>query len=143
MCKIDGNMNKELYKEILQDDLEQTIQYACRELDLDRDQIIFQQDNDPKHTSNLVKKYLKEQSYKTIEWPAQSPDLNPIENMWSLLKQRLNDYETAPKGLEELNERVIDVWYNKMTAKDCQNVINSMPRRIKACIKVKGKWTKY
>jgi hypothetical protein len=80
---------------------------------------------------------------KTIEWPAQSPDLNPIENMWSLLKRRLNDFETAPKGMEELNERVTEVWYNQMSAKDCQNVINSMPRRIKACIKAKGKWTKY
>jgi transposase len=123
--------------------LEKTIQYACEELGLSREQIIFQQDNDPKHTSNLVKDYLKKQSYQTIEWPAQSPDLNPIENMWSLLKRRLNDYEAAPKGMEELNERVTDVWYNKMTAKDCQNVINSMPRRIKACIKAKGKWTKY
>lgn len=143
ICKIDGNLNKVLYKEILQDDLEQTIEYVCEELGLEREQIIFQQDNDPKHTSNLVKDYLKGQFYKTIEWPAQSPDLNPIENMWSLLKWRLNDYESAPKGMEELNERVTDVWYNQMTSKDCQNVINSMPRRIEACIKARGKWTKY
>jgi transposase len=57
ICKIDGNMNKVLYKEILQDDLELTIEHACEKLGLSREQIIFQQDNDPKHTSNLVKDY--------------------------------------------------------------------------------------
>ena len=75
--------------------------------------------------------------------PPNSPDLNPIENMWSLLKNRLNSFDSAPKGLEELNERVTDVWYNQIKQKECQNVINSMPKRIQACIRAKGKWTKY
>ncbi|KAG1035707.1 hypothetical protein G6F43_013185 [Rhizopus delemar] len=71
-------------------------------------------------TSKLVKEYLKEQSYNILEWPAQSPDLNPIENMWSLLKRRLNDYETAPKGMNELYERVTKVWYDLMKPEECQ-----------------------
>jgi transposase len=143
ICRISGNMDKTLYKEILQDDLEQTINYTCGKLGLRRDQIIFQQDNDPKHTSNLVKDYLKEQSYKVMEWPAQSPDLNPIENMWSLLKRRLNEFDSAPKGMEDLNERVTKVWYEQMKEEECQKVIESMPKRIKACIEAKGRWTKY
>lgn len=143
MCRISGNLDQTLYKEILDDDLNQTIDYTCQKLGLRRDQIIFQQDNDPKHTANSIQTYLKEQSYKVMEWPAQSPDLNPIENMWSLLKRKLNEFDSAPKGMEDLNERVTNVWYNQMKPEDCQKVINSMPRRIKACIRAKGKWTKY
>ncbi|KAG0805370.1 hypothetical protein G6F18_014137 [Rhizopus arrhizus] len=127
MCKINGNMDKTLYKEILEDELE-------------RD---FPNDNDPKHTSKLVKEYLEQQSYNILEWPAQSPDLNPIENMWSLLKRRLNDYETAPKGMNELYERVTKVWYDLMKPEECQKVIETMPKRIKQSIKNKGRWTDY
>ena len=73
MCKINGNMDRTLYKEILEDELERTIEYGTNKLGLERHQVIFQHDNDPKHTSKLVKEYLKEQSYNILEWPAQSP----------------------------------------------------------------------
>lgn len=53
LCKIDGNMDKELYKEILEDDQSKTIDYTCEKLGLRRDQVIFQHDNDPKHTSKI------------------------------------------------------------------------------------------
>ena len=143
MCKINGNMDKELYKEILEDELERTIEYGSNKLGLERHQGIFQHDNDPKHTSKIVKEYLQKQSYTVLQWPAQSPDLNPIENMWSLLKRRLNDYETAPKGMNELYERVTKVWYDLMKPEECQKVIESMPQRIHKCIQNKGRWTDY
>ncbi|KAG1397924.1 hypothetical protein G6F59_013566 [Rhizopus arrhizus] len=143
MCKINGNMDKELYKEILEDELERTIEYGVRKLGFERHQVIFQHDNDPKHTSKVVKEYLQKQSYTVLQWPAQSPDLNPIENMWSLLKRRLNDYETAPKGMNELYERVTKVWYDHMKPEECQKVVKSMPQRIQKCIQNKGRWADY
>jgi transposase len=143
MCKIEGHKDKTLYKDILEDEQRQTIDFACENLGLRRDQIIFQQDNDPKHTSNLVKDYLKEQEYQVMDWPPQSPDLNPIENMWRLLKLRLNEYEAPAKGMNDLFERSKEVWYDIIKKEECQKVIESMPERIQQCIKAKGYWTKY
>ena len=69
ICKINGNMDQYLYKEILEEDLEQTIQYTCEKLGLRRDQIIFQQDNDPKHKAKSVTEHLQKQSYKVMTCP--------------------------------------------------------------------------
>ena len=54
-----------------------------------------------------------------MPWPAQSPDLNPIENMWRLLKIRLNEYDTAPKGMNDIWDRTQEIWYDKITAGEC------------------------
>lgn len=143
LCQIIGNMDKVLYQSILEDEQSKTIDLLCDTLGFRRDQIVFQHDNDPKHTSHIVANYLEKQDYRVLSWPPQSPDLNPIENMWRLLKIRLNEYETSAKGMQELYERVTEVWYETIKTKECQKVIDSMPNRIEACIKAKGYWTKY
>jgi transposase len=143
MCQICGNMDKLLYKEILEDEQSKTIDFLCEKMKISRDQVYFQHDNDPKHTSNLVKEYLEQQDYRVLDWPPQSPDLNPIENMWQLLKIRLNEFETPAKGMNELYERVVKIWYDVITKEECQKVIESMPKRIDMCIKANGYWTKY
>ena len=138
MCKIEGTMDQELYKSILQDELLNTIEYYG----WDSEKVIFQHDNDPKHSARSVKEWLHQQPFDVLMWPAQSPDLNPIEHLWATLKRRLNQYDRPPKGINELWERVEAEW-NKITKNDCLNLIESMPARIKSVLKVRGYWTNY
>ncbi len=138
LCKIEGTMDQNLYKTILEEDLMKTMEFY----DLDPKEVIFQHDNDPKHKSKSVQEWLSNQEFDVLPWPAQSPDLNPIEHLWSEVKRKLNKFDNPPKGMLELWERIECTW-NEITPQICQNLIASMPRRINDVIKAKGRWTKY
>jgi hypothetical protein len=137
-CKIDGRMDGELYMNILEEDLQASLTHYNKS----PEDIIFQQDNDPKHTCKKVKAWFQDSVLKVLPWPAQSPDLNPIEHLWDHLKRRLAGYEKAPNGIHELWERVEKEWED-IDASVCQNLIESMPRRVAAVVKTKGGYTKY
>jgi hypothetical protein len=62
--------------------------------------------------------------------------------LWDHLKRKLSEQEVAPRGILELWERVEEEW-NKIDAEVCQNLIESMPRRVEAVLKAKGGYTKY
>ena len=137
-CRIDGRMNAELYTSILRGEFRQSIRYY----DLDPNKLIFQQDNDPKHTSTLACKWFKDNGIEVLDWPSQFSDMNPIEHLWVHLKRRLSGYEKAPSGMLELWERVEAEW-NAIPHEICINLVESMPRRITGVIKAKGGYTKY
>ena len=138
MCRIDGGMNAALYTEILRDNLIQTVDYYG----INRDTLIFQHDNDPKHTSILARNWLETSKIRVLDWPSQSPDLNPIENLWEILKRKLSNYQLVPTSIYNLWER-IEVEWEHILKDDCCKLVESMPFRVKAVIKSKGSYTKH
>ena len=85
LCKIEGIMDQHLYKTILEEDLNETMEFYG----LDPQEVIFQHDNDPKHTSKLAKAAIEELNLTVLEWPSQSPDFNPIEHYWGHVAREL------------------------------------------------------
>ena len=138
LVEVQGKMDAEQYCNILDEGMVESFE----KLDMAEGEWYFQQDNNPKHTSQRAKEWFSDNNIQVLEWPAQSPDLNPIEHLWHHLKSQLQQYETPPKGVHELWERVEKEW-NEISPEVCQTLIESMPRRIKAVIKANGGHTKY
>ena len=77
-----------------------------------------------------------------MDWPSSSPDLNPIENVWSILKQRVHSGELY-LSIDSLKETIQRICEDPEMTSICQSVIESMPKRIMACLAAKGGLTKY
>jgi hypothetical protein len=127
---IDGIMEKNQYKNIL----ENQMLPSARRLFGDSDWK-FQEDNDPKHTSKLCKQFHVDHKTNRIDWPAQSPDLNPIENLWSILDQRCKDRRVNTTN--ELFACLTNEW-NKLPISLLTNLVDSMPNRVAKVIERKG-----
>ena len=96
---------------------------------------VFQQDGAPAH--NRARRELTEAGIPVVQWPPNSPDLNPIENVWSILKQRVYRYQRRPTTADELWERISTEW-QAMRLQSIENLADSMPSRITAVIQARG-----
>ena len=117
-------MNADKYIQILENNLIPIIENSNKEF-------IFQHDNDPKHTSKKAKQFLEDNRITVLEWPSCSPDLNPIENVWKILKERVRKCKS--KNSDEFVENIINEWNNIETI-ILKSLIDSMPNRIRLVI---------
>lgn len=101
---------------------------------------VLMQDGASSHTAKSTIDYLSNYCKILENWPSSSPDLNPIENLWSILKNRV--YEINPKTENELIETIFDTWEN-LDVSLIYRLIDSMPSRLQAVIDNNGFPTKY
>ena len=127
---IRGKMTANVYIEILNDNVKQ----AARAMGLGR-RFLFMQDNDPKHTAKITKKWFEDNSVNVLEWPSMSPDLNPIENLWHFWKKNVRARQ--PKNLTELEAFALEEW-NKMDPELCKNLISTYNNRLNEVLQNKG-----
>ena len=90
--------------------------------------IKFQQDNAPPHVAGTTTQFLQENGVSTVNWPAYSPDLNPIENIWGLLKRFVR--RQGPQNLDQLDNSIRIGWNRIVRPKLCRRLFASMPARI-------------
>ena len=125
------------YLTILKDELVSTINLYFKNFE----GVIFQQDGAGPHRAKAVNDYFKRQKYRVLPWPAHSPDLSPIENLWADLKKRLEENHGEIRKAE-LWKVVEDEW-NATSEEFCKRLFTSMPERLEAVIKAKGGYTRY
>ncbi|KAK3536481.1 hypothetical protein QTP86_013806 [Hemibagrus guttatus] len=124
LITVNGTMKKEQYITILNNNIRQ----SAEKLGLGH-QWTFQHDNDPKHTAKVVKKWLADKNINVLQWPSQSPDLNPIENLWRELKIRV--MARRPSNLKELELIAKDEWAN-IPVETCKKLVSNY-RKFDCC----------
>jgi len=104
--------------------------------------LVLIQDSAPGHTAGDTKQDLRERGIIVIFWPPFSPDLNPIERVWHIIKNYLQDNYPENMSYDQLRVAVKDAW-EKVREHEFRDLIESMPARCKAVIDAEGKFTKY
>ncbi|CAF2016844.1 unnamed protein product [Rotaria magnacalcarata] len=124
------NMDGKLYCDVLQHQLKHSMAQIPKTT-----KILFQQDLAPWHTSNIVKEKIAKLRLDVLDWAPKSPDLNPVEMLWSILDKKLASKPMYSKAA--LMDRLQEEWDN-VDQDLCIKLVESMPERIRKCLKAKG-----
>lgn len=141
LVDIPGRLTAADYVDILEDVLLPTV----RALFADEDElhVYLCQDNSPIHTARVVRDwFVRHPEVTFLDWPPRSPDLNPIEHVWAHMSKRWNGYDG--RNQRELFDGVKVIWENLRAQPNVpQELVESMPRRLRKVIEAEGGYTKY
>uniref|UniRef100_A0A3P8Z4U9 Tc1-like transposase DDE domain-containing protein n=1 Tax=Esox lucius TaxID=8010 RepID=A0A3P8Z4U9_ESOLU len=129
---IEGTMNANMYCDILKQSMIPFHQRLGH-------RAVFQHDNDPKHTSKTTTALLKTLRVKVMDWPNMSPDLNPIEHLWGILKWKVEERKVF--NIHQLRDVVMEEWKRTPVA-NFEALVKSKPKRVKAVLENDGGHTK-
>lgn len=139
LVPINGNLNSEEYINILETSLLPSIRaYALPE----PLQITLVQDRSPIHTSRVVREWFANRpEIELIDWPTKGCDMNPIENLWGMMKQEWGIEEKTKASIERKSTEVWEGFRRRPNI--CANLVDSMPSRLQKVIQANGGWTRY
>jgi hypothetical protein len=139
LVALEGTQNQPTYCEMLKNYLFDEFKAAKEELGIN---FQFMQDNAPCHKTHKVDVFLKRNRIPTLNWPPQSPDINPIENIWNIIKAHRNKIFGLPYNRYELVEQIFNIW-EALEIEVVERCIENMERRLTEVLRMKGRATKY
>lgn len=134
-----GGMDSTRYREQV---LDPVLTSFHAEMVKERPDFVFQQDGAPSHRSKATKRWFEEHNIPLFLHPPSSPDCNPIECMWNLLKTRLRALPRQPTSYDELCSTLQQLW-EEISIEDLDHYINRLPRVIRAVVDAEGGHTRY
>ena len=137
LVRIQGPMNASLYLSILQENLAPFVESFSN---AERQGVMLGQDNDPKHTARRIQSWLAASGIKALKWPANSPDLNPVEHLWAELERRVRAEIPAPTTVDALWSALAVAWA-EIPHETVSKLVESMPARIEAVYRARGSYT--
>jgi hypothetical protein len=132
---VEGTMNGDVYLDLLK-------RIVVPEIEASPVPLVYQQDNAPCHKRRDVLTFLASQNFQTLEWPAQSPDLSPIEWIWNCIKQKMKARRPRPDTKAKIMAAILDIWDN-LEEHTRVSTIDTFRGRLEECVARKGGFTNF
>jgi hypothetical protein len=139
LVPLEGRVTGITHRDVLANYAIPTVKFHAKKV---KKRFFFQEDNAPVHTARVARSFLTSSNVEVLSWPAQSPDINPIENIWSYIEVKIRQRDSQPSSVRQLEQWVKEEW-DAVPVEYYRNLIKSMPRRVQAVLAANGGPTKY